>query len=211
MGAGMGFAAALSHTAPPAANINLSNPTPAQILTGQKLPPELTGERWISSYSIDLIWLFVAGAGIVLYLLGVWRLRRRGDSWSLARTLSWLAGMLLLAWITNGAMNVYEQYLFSVHMISHMMLTMAVPVLLVPGAPVTLISRAVAKRNDGSQGVREWVLWAVHTPWARLVSNPYFAALNFASSLVVFYYTPLFAWATKEHLGHEWMLSLIHI
>ena len=206
MGAGMGFAAALSHTAPPNNNIDLSNPTPAQILTGQKLPPELTGERWISSFSIDLIWLFIAGAGIVLYLLGVWRLRRRGDSWSLARTLSWVSGMLLLAWITNGAMNVYEQYLFSVHMISHMMLTMAVPVLLVPGAPVTLISRGVAKRNDGSQGVREWVLWAVHTPWAKLVSNPYFAALNFASSLVVFYYTPLFAWATKEHLGHEWMI-----
>jgi cytochrome c oxidase assembly factor CtaG/putative copper export protein len=206
MGAAMGLAVALAHTAPPQTSVDLANPTPAQILTGQKLPPALTAERWVSSYSIDLVWLFIAAAGIILYLIGVWRLRRRGDTWSIARTLSWVSGMLLLAWITNGAMNVYEQYLFSVHMISHMMLTMAVPVLLVPGAPVTLISRAVAKRNDESQGVREWVLWAVHTPWARLVSNPYFAALNFASSLVVFYYTPLFAWATKEHLGHEWMI-----
>ena len=206
MGAGMGMAVTLAHTAPPASIVDLSNPTPAQILTGQKLPPPLTAERWITSYSIDLIWLFIAAAGIVLYLLGVRRLKNRGDSWSPARTLSWVAGMLLLAWITNGAMNVYEQYLFSVHMIAHMMLTMAVPVLLVPGAPVTLISRAVAKRTDGSQGVREWVLWAVHTPWAKVVSNPYFAAANFASSLVVFYYTPLFSWATRDHLGHEWMI-----
>jgi putative copper resistance protein D len=206
MGVAMGLATALAHTAPPAVNVDLSNPTPAQILTGEKLPPELTTSQWFTAYSVDLIWLLVAGFGIIVYLVGVARLRRRGDSWSLPRTLSWVAGMLLLAWITSGPMNVYEHYLFSVHMIAHMMLAMAVPLLLVPGAPVTLISRAVAKRSDASNGVREWVLWAVHTPYARFVSNPLIAALNFASSLVVFYYTPLFEWATKDHIGHEWMV-----
>jgi len=206
MGAAMGLATALAHTAPPQSNLNLANPTPAQILTGQKLPPELTTERWFTSFNIDLIWLLIATLGILLYLVGVYRLRKRGDSWSPARTVSWVSGMLLLAWITSGPMNVYEQYLFSVHMIAHMMLTMAVPVLLVPGAPVTLISRAVQKRTDASEGVREWVLWAVHTPYAQFVANPYFAGANFAASLVVFYYTPLFSWATREHVGHEWMI-----
>ena len=206
MGLAMGLAAALSHTAPPLRNGDLTNPTPAQILTGEKLPPELTMERWVTAFKPDLIWLTVAALGIVLYLLGVWRLSRRGDKWSLPRTISWVSGMLLLAWITSGSMNVYEQYLFSVHMIAHMMLTMAVPLLLVPGAPVTLISRAVAKRQDESRGVREWVLWAVHTPYARFVANPLIAALNFASSLVVFYYTPLFSFATRNHIGHEWMV-----
>jgi len=206
MGVAMGFATALSHTAPPATNVDLSNPTPAQILTGEKLPPPLTTERWLTAFNPDLIWLLVAVFGIVVYLIGVWRLRRRGDTWSLARTISWVSGMLLLAWITCGVMNVYEPYLFSVHMIAHMMLTMGVPLLLVPGAPVTLISRAVSKRTDGTNGVREWTLWAVHTPWARLVSNPLFAALNFASSLVIFYFTPIFGWATRDHIGHEWMI-----
>jgi cytochrome c oxidase assembly factor CtaG/putative copper export protein len=206
MGVAMGLATALAHTAPPQRNINLANPTPAQILTGQKLPPELTTQQWFTGYSIDLIWLVISTLGIVLYLVGVYRLRKRGDSWSPVRTISWVSGMLLLAWITSGPMNVYEQYLFSVHMIAHMMLTMAVPVLLVPGAPVTLISRAVQKRTDASEGVREWVLWAVHTPYARFVANPYFAGINFAASLVVFYYTPLFSWATREHVGHEWMI-----
>jgi putative copper resistance protein D len=206
MGVAMGLASALARTAPPEKNLSLVSPTPAQILTGSKLPPELTPERWLSAYKIDLIWLLVCVFGIVLYLFGVWRLKRRGDSWPVVRTLSWLAGMLALLWITNGSMNVYEEYLFSVHMIAHMMLTMAVPVLLVPGAPITLLSRAVAKRNDGTSGVREWALWAVHTPWARLVSNPIFAAVNFATSLAVFYFTPLFSWATHDHLGHEWMI-----
>ena len=206
MGLAMGLASALAHTAPPAIKENLSNPTPAQILTGQKLPPELTAIRWVTSFNIDLIWLVVAVLGIALYLAGVWRLHRRGDKWPIARTISWVGGMLTLGWITCGAMNVYEQYLFSVHMISHMMLTMAVPLLLVPGAPVTLLSRAVATRTDGTRGVREWVLWAVHTPYAQFVANPIVAAINFAGSLVVFYFTPIFGWATREHLGHEWMI-----
>ncbi len=206
MGLAMGLATALAHTAPPQNVVDLSNPTPAQILTGEKLPPELTTARWITEWKPDLIWLIVAFLGIALYAAGVWRLQRRGDSWSLPRTLSWVSGMLMLAWITSGAMNVYEQYLFSVHMIAHMMLTMAVPLLLVPGAPVTLISRAVAKRSDQSWGVREWVLWAVHTPYARFIGNPIVASLNFAASLVVFYYTPLFSFATRNHIGHEWMI-----
>ncbi|MEO0049078.1 MAG: hypothetical protein RL556_410, partial [Actinomycetota bacterium] len=101
---------------------------------------------------------------------------------------------------------VYEKYLFSVHMIAHMMLTMAVPVLLVPGAPITLLLRTVAKRADLSWGVREWALWAVHTKWAQFVSHPIVAAINFAASLVVFYFTPIFGWATRDHLAHEWMI-----
>jgi putative copper resistance protein D len=50
------------------------------------------------------------------------------------------------------------------------------------------------------------VLWAVHTKYAEFVSHPLIAALNFAASLVVFYFTPLFEWATREHIGHQWMI-----
>ena len=207
MGAAFGLGASLSRTAPPSTDITLPNSnTPAAILTGSPLPPELTFERWFTSYKLDLVWLAIVIAATALYLFGVYRLRKRGDEWPIGRTISWLLGMGLLLWITNGPLNVYEQYLFSVHMLAHMILTMGVPVLLVPGAPVTLLLRASEVRKDHSRGLREWVLWAVHTPWAKLVSNPIFAGINFAASLVIFYFTPLFAWSTKDHLGHEWMI-----
>jgi cytochrome c oxidase assembly factor CtaG len=61
--------------------------------------------------------------------------------------------------------------------------------------------RAVNKRTDGSMSIRDWVLWAVHTPWAKLVSHPIFAAINFAGSLVIFYFTPLFEWSVRDHLA----------
>jgi len=101
---------------------------------------------------------------------------------------------------------VYEKYLFSTHMLAHMALTMLVPVLLVPGAPVTLAARAIQKRTDESRGGREWILLAVHSKFAGVISNPIVAALLFAGSLWVFYYTSLFSWATTDHIGHQWMI-----
>ncbi|MDE2387276.1 MAG: bifunctional copper resistance protein CopD/cytochrome c oxidase assembly protein [Actinomycetales bacterium] len=205
MGATAGIAAALARTAPPVEQ-GVINPTPAQMLTGEPLPPELTALRWLTAYRIDLLWLAIAAFAIGAYLYGVRRLAKRGDKWPVGRTISWIAGMLTLIWVTSGSINAYQEYLFSAHMIGHMILAMVIPVLLVPGAPVTLISRATEKRHDDSRGLREWVLWAVHTKYAQFIANPIVAAILFASSLVTFYYTPLFAWATREHIGHEWMV-----
>jgi len=111
-----------------------------------------------------------------------------------------------LFYVTNGGVNVYEKYLFSTHMLMHMILTMAVPVLLVPGAPVTLAARAIRKRQDGSRGAREWILLAVHSKPAGVLANPLVSAVLFAGSLWVFYYTPIFSWATTDHIGHQWMI-----
>ena len=206
MGAAMGLGTALAATPLPENPNEFTPLTPAEILTGDPLPPELTPMGWLTVWDIDLLWLAVSVLGIVVYLYGVIRLRARGDSWPIGRTVSWILGMLVLLYVTNGAPNAYQEFLFSMHMVGHMMLSMLVPVLLVPGAPVTLITRVQQARKDGSWGLREWALWAVHTPYAWLISHPLFAAFNFAMSLVLFYYTPLFRWATEEHLGHQWMI-----
>jgi cytochrome c oxidase assembly factor CtaG/putative copper export protein len=206
MGAAIGMGTALARTAPPVNQGEFIIPTPAQLLTGEPLPPELSMETFFTQWKLDILWALIALWAIGAYLIAVRRLKARGDSWPIARTISWVSGMLLLIFVTSGSLNVYQEYLFSVHMVAHMFLTMAIPVLLVPGAPVTLLTRAVQKRADSSRGVREWVLWAVHTKYAEFVSHPLIAAANFAASLVVFYFTPLFEWATREHIGHQWMI-----
>ena len=206
MGSAIGFATALARTAPPVDPLASVGITPAEILTGEKLPPELTAMSFLTVWKIDLLWLVICAGTIIAYIAGVYRLRKRGDKWSWLRTSSWVAGMLGLFYVTSGALNAYQEYLFSMHMIGHMVLAMGIPVLLVAGAPVTLLLRAVEKRKDNSRGVREWVLWAVHTKYMQLVGHPLVAAVLFASSLVTFYYTPLFGWATREHIGHEWMV-----
>ncbi|MGJ4845479.1 cytochrome c oxidase assembly protein [Leifsonia sp. Le1] len=206
MGIASGVAAALARTATPVAEKLGQSPTPAQILTGEKLPPELTWGRLFTSWNFDLLWVLACGFAIFFYLAGVWRLRKRGDAWPIHRTVFWILGIVLLFYITSGGVNVYEKYLFSTHMLAHMVLTMMVPLLLVPGAPVTLALRSIRKRTDGSRGGREWILLAVHSRFANVISNPVVAAVLFAGSLWAFYYTPLFRWATTDHIGHEWMI-----
>lgn len=206
MGLAFGLGTALARTATPVSDAEFVPPTPAQLLTGDPLPPEMTAASWFTVWDLDVLWASVVGFAAFLYLYGVRKLQARGDKWSFARTASWLGGLALLFYVTNGAPNAYGEYLFSVHMVGHMLLSMFVPVLLVPGAPVTLLSRVAAPRKDGSRGLREWVLWAVHTPYAWLLTHPLFAGMNFAISLVLFYYTPAFRWATEQHLGHQWMI-----
>ncbi len=207
MGIAFGAGAALARTPPPNGAAAPLAQTPAEILTGAPLPPEFTIDRWLTAWNIDLLWAFAAGFGIFLYLVGVRRLRQRGDAWPIYRTILWIAGLLLLVWVTGGAINVYQNYLFSVHMVGHMLLTMAIPLALVVGAPVTLAARAIRKRVDGTRGGREWILWAVHSPVAKVVTHPFVAAALFIGSLWIFYYTDLFRWSLYDHLGHEWMVA----
>ncbi|MFE6964998.1 cytochrome c oxidase assembly protein [Agromyces sp. NPDC057679] len=207
MGLASGVAAALARTATPVSEEagELAR-TPAEILTGEPLPPWPETFRYFTEWNPDLIWLLACGFGIFFYLAGARRLRKRGDKWPVYRTVLWVSGLLLLAYVTNGGVNVYEQYLFSAHMLAHMVLTMAVPVLLVPGAPVTLAARAIKPRKDGSRGGREWIMLAVHSKFAGIIANPIVAAVLFAGSLWVFYYSPLFRWTMFDHIGHEWMI-----
>ena len=209
MGLASGTAVALSRTVDPETAIpasELRHPTPAELLTGSHLPAPPTLERYLTGLNPDLLWILLIGFGLFFYLAGVWRLHRRGDRWPIHRTVLWIAGMAVLFYSTSGGVNVYEEYLFSAHMIEHMLLTMAVPVLLAPAAPITLALRTIAKREDGSRGPREWIMLAVHSRVFGFFSNPLVAALLFASSLWIFYYTPLFAWASSDHVGHEWMI-----
>lgn len=207
MGIASGVAAALARTATPVVAPETTDVTsPAEILTGRPLPPEFTLDRWFTSWTPDLLWMLVAVFGIVFYLAGVLRLRARGDRWPLHRTVLWTAGMLSLLWVTTGPIAVYEEYLFSAHMLGHMLLSMTIPVLLVLSAPITLALRTIRKRDDGSRGPREWILLGVHSRWAGIVTNPIVAAVLFAASLWVFYYTPLFRWSVEEHVGHTWMV-----
>ncbi|MDQ1135237.1 cytochrome c oxidase assembly factor CtaG/putative copper export protein [Microbacterium sp. SORGH_AS 1204] len=206
MGIASGVAAALARTPPPA-EAPLVGTTPAEVLTGAPLPPELTLERWFTAWNVDLLWTLLVAFGLFFYLAGVWRLLRRGDTWPIHRTVLWCLGLFGVFWVTSGPINVYQDYLFSMHMIGHMLLSMAIPLMLVFGAPVSLAARAIRKRDDGSRGGREWILWAVHNPVASVLTNPYVAAGLFIGSLWAFYYTDLFRWSLYDHVGHIWMVA----
>lgn len=91
-------------------------------------------------------------------------------------------------------------------MILHMSVAMVVPVFLVLAAPITLVVRVAPHRKDGTYGPREIILGLVHSKYLAAWANPVVASINFAFSLVIFYYTPLFELALTTHTGHVFMI-----
>jgi len=206
MALAMGLAAALSRSAPPVPDA-LPNPSRILALTGFPDPGPMASADWFTAWRPDWLLLAVAVLGVGLYAAGVLRLHRRGDRWPWGRTASWVAGWLVWIYATCGAPDIWGRVLFSVHMVMHMAVAMLVPVLLVPGAPVTLILRALPARPDRTWGVRELVLQVVHSRAMRVIANPVVAAALFFFSLAAFYWTPLFNLALTTHLGHLLMMG----
>lgn len=199
-----GLAVALNRTPPPTEPRPL---TTAEDLLGYPLPDALDAADWFTAWEVDGFWLPIALIALAAYVAGVVRLRRRGDHWSAVRTVAWCAGWVVFIWATNGAPGAYGRVLFSMHMVQHMTIATAVPILLVLGAPVTLALRTLRGRRDGSMGAREWLLAVVHSPALVVLGHPVVAGLNFVASLVAFYYSTLLDLSLATHTGHVLMTA----
>jgi putative copper resistance protein D len=199
------LAAVLSGTAPPVDSEPLAEASPAFYLTGYELPPQPSFANWILLWRLEIIIAFALAAATVVYLRWARRLRRRGDTWPWYRTAWFLTGIGVLVWVSQGAPAVYGKTIFSGHMVEHMFLVMVAPLPLALAAPVTLALRAITPRTDHSRGPREWLLALVESRWVKFLANPVVAAVNFAGSLIVFYYSPIFEFVLRNHAGHIWM------
>ncbi|MGN8244262.1 cytochrome c oxidase assembly protein [Cellulomonas soli] len=211
MGAVSGVAVALGSTAPPVPDDVPLDQSPAYQITGHPLPPEPTVLRWFTEWKWDLLMASAAVAGMVVYVRWVRRLRRRGDTWPWLRTVSALTGLAIFFWTTSGGPSLYGHVLFSAHMVQHMVLAMVVPIFIALSAPVTLALRALPVRStrlrgDVSRGPREWILTVVHSHVGTFLAHPLVAAINFAGSMVLFYYTDFFEWSLRSPVGHLAMI-----
>ncbi|PVZ08301.1 putative copper resistance protein D [Actinomycetospora cinnamomea] len=201
MAATMGVAVALGRTPPPVAP--QPAPTRVEALVGYAVDEPLTVAGLVTQSRFDLVFGTAALVLAGLYLAGVRRLRRRGDAWPAGRTVAWLAGCLALLVATSSGIGRHAPVMFSVHMGQHMILNMLVPILLVLGGPATLLLRGLPPAGTGAPpGPREWVLAAVHSPVARVLTQPLVALALFVGSFYVLYFSGLFDVALESHWAH---------
>jgi putative copper resistance protein D len=183
-------------------------PDPLVELLGFSQPGPLSAARLVGDPLPDLFVLAVVIGGIGAYLCGVFRMRRAGNPWPLARTASWVGGLLLLGAVTGLGVARYAYVLFSVHMVQHMVLSMVVPILLVGGAPVTLALRALRRPADPQvRGAREWLVLILHSRPVRGLSHPVAALAIYVLSLYGLYFSGLLGTLMRYHLGHLAMLA----
>jgi cytochrome c oxidase assembly factor CtaG/putative copper export protein len=196
----IGLAAALARTPPPELNYQ---PDRVELQLGFPLDGPPTFWTLLTDWRFDLVFGSAAIVLAVLYVLGVRRLRARGDAWPVGRTVAWLLGCLVLLMATSSGFGRYAPAMFSVHMEIHMMLSMLAPVLLVLGGPVTLALRALpVAGRDGPPGPREWLLAAVRSPVSKALTHPVVALVLFVGSFYVLYFSGLFEVAVEKHWAH---------
>jgi putative copper resistance protein D len=204
MGAAIGLAVALSRTEPPVAD-DPGRISMARSLLGFPIPPEPTFARLINQWYPDATFALGCLAAVLLYIAGLRRLRHRGDRWPVGRTVAWMSGVGLVAFVQTSGLMTYGMTMLSVHMTQHLILMMVCPVLLVLGAPVTLALRSITPAPRGEHGPREWLLVATQSRVVRVLTNPLVALILFVSGPFVVYFTGLFEVAMRDHNGHTLM------
>ncbi|MFW6693013.1 cytochrome c oxidase assembly protein [Streptomyces sp. MAR4 CNX-425] len=147
--------------------------------------------------------VFLAGSllALALYGYGVFRLRRRGDEWPVGRTVAFTFGVLTIVLVMCTGLNDYGMVMFSVHMVQHMVISMLSPILLLLGAPVTLLLRSLPTGR-----ARSAVVSLLHSRYLWVITHPVFTIPLFIASLYALYFTPLFDTLMESKAGHVGMM-----
>lgn len=176
----------------------------AEKMADEPLPPAPEASTFFTETAFDPLWSTAVVAGVLCYGLGVRRIHHQGGTWPVARTTSWLTGMVALFYVTNGGVNEYQNFLLSAQILLQMALMAIIGLLLALARPATLILRSVHARHDGSRGLREWVQIAGGSRFGEILVRPSVATAVLVISVLAFYFSALVEWSARELLGHQW-------
>ncbi len=163
--------------------------------------PELTGARFLGSWELDPYALaFVAVLG-ALYAAGVVRLRRRGERWSVPRTVTFVVlGLGMIVFATMSALMVYSRVLFWPAAVQNIVLDLIAPLGLALGDPLTLAERALPP------GAADRLRAVVTSRVLRLLTFPFVSTALVLVSELSIYFTPYFQTALRQ----EGVRQLMH-
>ena len=178
----------------------------ALAIAGMEMPDAPNFTRILFEYDPSIFMIGLLVLAVALYIKGVVILTRRGDKWPVGRTISFALGISAIDFATSGGLGVYAHFAFSWHMVAHMVLGMIAPIGIVLGAPITLALRTLPQSRDGQElGVRGLLIKALHSRYARVLTNPVVALAIFDGSLFALYFTSLFGGMMQSHQGHLFM------
>jgi cytochrome c oxidase assembly factor CtaG len=151
----------------------------------------------LTDWGLDPAALLVIVAVAWAYRLGVGRLQTdRSRRWSIGRSLAMAGALVVAALATQTGIGRYEADRFWVHMVQHTLLGIAVPLLVVLSAPLTLALQTARPPT------RRLLRTALHSRTSRLLTRPLVGWCLFGGGLVALYLTPLLELAARNDLVH---------
>lgn len=136
---------------------------------------------------------WLPSATVVAIAIG-YLLLARGSS--IARTLWFLTGSLLVVVAVSPGFDRYADEDFAGHMAQHLLLGMVAPLALVLGAPVTLLLRELPHRHARRLGR------LLHSRVVRVLAHPVPGLVLTAGGLIALYFTPLYQLSTDNDAVH---------
>lgn len=158
----------------------------------------------VTDWRVNLLFATLAALGIIVYLVMMTILRRRGEHWPVGRALAWCTGWLVMLVATNSGLGKYSAPDLSIHMAVHMSLSMLTPILLVHGGVVTLTLRT-ARPDRRRAGVHTWVTQILNWRALRILYHPAIVFVVFIGSYYAVYFTSLFELMMRVHWAHQLM------
>lgn len=196
----IGVATALGRTPPPPRAENL--PSSLELLIGYDLDGPPTLARLIFDWRFDLLFGTAAVLLAGLYLLGLRRLRKRGTPWPVSRTVAWLTGCAVVLVATSSGLARYAPAIFSLHMVTQLLLAIVAPALLVLGGPVILMLRTLRPGAPTTPGPREWLTSLLRSPAFRVLTHPAVSFALVVAPLYLLYFSGLFGSLVAYHWAH---------
>ncbi|WP_338012214.1 cytochrome c oxidase assembly protein [Paenibacillus beijingensis] len=140
---------------------------------------------------------------LIAYLVAVVTSNRRNKLCPMYRTAFWVTGVFCAVAAVAGPLADRARMDFTTHMLGHLFLGMAAPLLMVLAAPVTLILRSlnVSSARRFSLFLRSWPI--------RIISDPIVASTLNVGGLWVLYTTNLYTAMQQNMLLH--MAVQIHV
>ena len=146
---------------------------------------------------LSLVSLAVELGLVAWYVVAVRRLARKGRRWSPWRTTSFLGATVLVIVAVQSGLAAYDDQVFAVHVVQHLLLMNFAPILYALSAPVTLALQS------SDRPTQERLLKVLHHPVVELVTNPVFVVLVTYGTMVAYFLTPFYNFSLEHPLVHE--------
>lgn len=170
---------------------------PERLLTDPSAP--LTVHSAFTTWQFAPVVTGVIAVLAMLYVVGIVTVRRRHPArpWPVLRSLSFFAGLATVILATQSSMGAYDDVLFSVHMVQHLVLIMVAPALLVAGRPIMLLLHA--SRNP----LHSWAKAVIRSRVVTGLTCPPIAAVLYAGTIVGTHLTGFMNVALQHPAAHD--------
>ena len=137
-------------------------------------------------------------ASIYLYVRGQKRLSTRGRDWSGTKTASFITGVVLIWVATGSGLASYDDSVFEIHVIQHLLLMNFAPIFIALGAPLTMATQA------SPRSIQVKIVAFLHSKPMLLLTFPAFTWIANLATMYLYFLTPIYQLSLDHPLFHDY-------